>query len=83
MSFVITNLIIPSGCDDVIIHLKKLRTHGFFFRNKIENRQSFAQLPPLQQTKKSWKLGTITPSLFSNLTRHPVIGWKDRGHPDL
>lgn len=51
MSFVITNLIIPSGCDDVIIHLKKLRTHGFFFsRNKIENRQSFAQLPPLQQT---------------------------------
>lgn len=50
MSFVITNLIIPSGCDDVIIHLKKLRTHRFFFRHKIENRQSFAQLPPLQQT---------------------------------
>lgn len=49
MSFVITNLIIPSGCDDVIIHLKKLRTQ-IFFRNKIENRQSFAQLPPLQQT---------------------------------
>lgn len=49
MSFVITNLIIPSGCDDVIIHLKKLRTQ-FFFRIKIENTLSFAQLPPLQQT---------------------------------
>lgn len=40
MSFVITNLIIPSGCDDVIIHLKKLRTHGVFFseiRLKTDN----------------------------------------------
>lgn len=35
MSFVITNLIIPSGCDDVIIHLKKLRTQ-FFFRIRLK-----------------------------------------------
>lgn len=36
MSFVITNLIIPSGCDDVIIHLKKLRTQVFFSELRLK-----------------------------------------------
>lgn len=41
MFFVIINLIILFGCDDVIIYLKKLCIYGFFFfleiRLKIDN----------------------------------------------